>query len=176
MPPDQHPHAVVGQQLDHPQPVEPDQMVYELRLGQAELAGRPLPSLDLYANIAYLDAQYDSYPAAQAKINGLPVPFDASGKYLNDAPKWSLTVGGTYTYDMAEAGDAYLGLDFHFQTTQFFSPVNDGVDGQSGYPAKQGSFGLLNMRVGWDSADRLWNAVMIARNLTNRQYITTAAN
>jgi iron complex outermembrane receptor protein len=143
---------------------------------EAEIAGRPLPSIDLYANIAYLDAQYDDYPEAQAKFGGVAVPFDASGKYLNDAPKWSLTLGGTYTYDMASAGDVYLGIDFHFQTTQFFSPVNDGVNGISGYPAKQGSFGLLNMRLGWDSEDRLWNAVMIARNLTNRQYITTAAN
>jgi len=141
---------------------------------EAEIAGRPLPSLDLYANVAYLDAQYDDYPGAQAK--GLAAPFDASGKYLNDAPKWSLSVGGTYTYDMVAAGDLYLGLDFHFQTTEFFSPENDGVGGVSGYPAKQGSFGLLNMRVGWDSEDRLWNAVMIARNLTDRQYITTAAN
>jgi len=31
------------------------------------------------------------------------------------------------------------------------------------------------MRVGWDSEGHLWNAVMIAPNLTNRQYITTAA-
>jgi len=143
---------------------------------EAEIAGRPLPSIDLYANIAYLDAQYDSYPKAQAKLNGLPVPFDASGKYLNDAPKWSFTVGGTYTYDTASIGDFYAGLDFHFQTTQFFSPVNDGINGISGYQAKQGAFGLLNMRLGWDSDDRLWNVVMIARNLTARQYITTAAN
>src|ERR1700761_8282852 len=64
---------------------------------EAEIAGRPLPSIDLYANIAYLDAQYDSYPGAQFKAS--PTPFDASGKYLNDAPKWSFTVGGTYTYD-----------------------------------------------------------------------------
>jgi len=27
---------------------------------EAEFVGRPLPSVDLYANIAYLDAQYDS--------------------------------------------------------------------------------------------------------------------
>lgn len=143
---------------------------------EAELEGKPLPSVDLYANISYLDAQYDSYPAAQAKINGIPVPFDASGKYLNDAPKWSFAMGGTYTYETASIGDVYLGVDFHFQTTQFFSPVNDGINGISGYPAKQGAFGLLNMRLGWDSDDRLWNAVMIARNLTDRQYITTAAN
>jgi len=86
------------------------------------------------------------------------------------------SVGGTYTYDTESIGDIYLGLDFHFQTTQFFSPVNDGINGLSGYQAKQGAFGLLNMRLGWDSDDRLWNAVMIARNLTDRQYITTAAN
>jgi hypothetical protein len=61
--------------------------------------------------------RYVSSPPAQAKKNGLPVPFDASGKYLNHAPKWSFTVGGTCTCDTASIGDIYLGLDFHFQTT-----------------------------------------------------------
>jgi iron complex outermembrane receptor protein len=141
---------------------------------EAEIAGRPLPSVDLYTNVAYLDAQYDSYPGAQFKAS--PIPFDASGKYLNDAPKWSFTVGGTYTYDTDSIGALYAGLDYHFQTTEFFSPVNDGVNGISGYPGKQGSYGLLNLRLGWKSDDRLWNATMIARNLTGRQYITAAAD
>ena len=141
---------------------------------EAEFAGRPLPSIDLNANIAYLDAQYDSYPGAQFK--GSPLPFDASGKYLNDAPKWVFTVGGTYTYDIDALGSVYAGLDYHFQTTEFFSPVNGGVDGISGYPGKQGSYGLLNARLGWTDADHVWNATMIARNLTARQYITAAAD
>jgi len=50
------------------------------------------------------------------------------------------------------------------------------VNGISGYPAKQGSYGLLDLRVGWNSEDRLWKAEMIARNLTDRQYITAAAD
>jgi len=141
---------------------------------EAEIAGRPLPSVDLYTNIAYLDAQYDSYPGAQFKAS--PTPFDASGKYLNDAPKWVFTAGGTYTYDTETIGSLYAGLDYHFQTTEFFSPVNDGVNGVSGYPGKQGSYGLLNARLGWKSDDSLWNATMIARNLTGRQYITAAAD
>jgi iron complex outermembrane receptor protein len=145
---------------------------------EAEIAGRPLPQVDLYANIAYLDAQYDSYPGAQAKTyTGGTNAFDASGQYLNDAPKWTFAVGGTYTYDMpGDIGSVYGGLDYHFQTTEFFSPVNGGVDGLNGYPGKQGSYGILNLRVGWYSQDRLWNAAMIAKNLTDRQYITAAAN
>jgi len=141
---------------------------------EAELAGRPVPSLELHANIAYLDAQYDSYPGAQFKAS--PMPFDASGQYLNDAPKWTFTAGGTYTYDTDTIGSFFAGLDFHFQTTEFFSPANGGVNGISGYQAKQGSFGLLNARVGWTSDDRLWNVAMIARNLTDRQYITSSAD
>ena len=73
-------------------------------------------------------------------------------------------------------GAVYCGLDYHFQTTEFFSPANDGVNGISGYPGKQGSYGLLNLRLGWTDEDHLWNATMIARNLTGRQYITAAAD
>ena len=141
---------------------------------EAEIAGRPLPSIDLHASIAYLDAQYASYPNAQFKAS--PIPFDASGKFLNDAPKWDFTIGGTYTYDIDTVGSLYAALDYHFQTTEFFSPANAGVNGITGYPGKQGLYGLLNIRVGWTSEDRLWNAMMIGRNLTDRQYITAAAD
>ena len=141
---------------------------------EAEITGRPLPSIDLHAGIAYLDAQYASYPNAQFKAS--PTPFDASGKYLNDAPKWDFTVSGTYTYDLDAMGSIHAGLDYHFQTTEFFSPANGGVNGISGYPGKQGSFGLLNLRAGWTSDDRLWDVMMIGRNLTDRQYITAAAD
>jgi iron complex outermembrane receptor protein len=140
---------------------------------EAEITGRPFPSVDVYANIAYLDAQYDDYPGAQIKAFG---PFNASGKYLDDAPKWSFTLGGTYTYDTASIGSFSIGADYHFQTTSFFSPANDGVNGVSGYQAKQGAFGLLNARIGWQSDDGKWNAAAIARNLTDRQYITTATD
>lgn len=140
---------------------------------EAEIAGKPLPSVELHAAIAYLDAQYDSYPGADDKLYGA---FDASGKYLNDAPKWTFTLGGTYTYDTASMGSFFGGVDYHFQTTEFFTPVNDGVNGYSGYPGKQGSYGLLDARVGWTDVDGVWKAAMIGRNLTDRQYITAAAN
>src|SRR6185436_6756219 len=70
----------------------------------------------------------------------------------------------------------YAGADYHFQTTQYFSPANDGVNGASGYLAKQGALPLWNARVGWRSSDDKWDAALIGRNLLNQEYITTATD
>jgi len=140
---------------------------------EAEFEALPLPELNLFLNVAYLDATYSKYPAAFTTAFGA---FDASGKFLNHAPEWSITVGGTYTWDIGDWGSIYAGADFHFQTTEFFTPANDGVNGVSGYIEKQGPFGLLNARIGWDSEDRLWGAAFIMNNLTDRDYITGTAS
>jgi iron complex outermembrane receptor protein len=140
---------------------------------EAEIVARPLPSIDLFANVAFLDAKYDDYPGAQVKAIGA---FDASGKYLNNSPKWTLALGGTYTYQTANMGAIYVGADYHFQTVQYFSPANDGANGISGYKAKQGAYALVNARIGWRSDDELWDAALIGRNLSNREYITTATD
>jgi len=138
---------------------------------EAEILARPLPDLDLFANIAYLNARYTDYPGARDKRLQ---DFDASGKYLNNSPRWTVAFGATYTMHTDNSGDFYVGADYHYQTEQYFSPVNDGVNGVRGWPGQQDNFGVLNARLGWKSGDGLWDAALIGRNLTDREYITTA--
>jgi len=142
---------------------------------ELELLARPLPSLDLFANVAYLNAYYSDYPNATFKLAGNSIPFDASGNALNNAPRWTLALGGTYTYQTDGAGAFYIGADYHFQTKQYFSPVNDGEYGIVNL-ARQGAYALFNARVGWRSEDNAWDAALIGRNLGNREYITTAVD
>ncbi len=140
---------------------------------EAEIAARPVTGLQLFANLAYLDATYSRYPNAFVPIFGT---FDASGKRLNNAPKWSATVGGSYTLDLQGAGKIDLGADVHMQSTVYFTTANDGVGAVSDYPEQQGGYTTLNARIGWTSADKSWGLSLIGSNLTDRNYYLGTAN
>ena len=140
---------------------------------EMELAGRPVEGLDLFANVNYLDAYYTDYPSAFVSLFG---NFDASGKKLNNAPKWSATFGGVYSHAIGNAGTLFFGADAHVQSTVYFTAANDGLGGHGGYPEQQGSYGIVNMRAGWTDPSELWRLVVNATNLLDRQYILGTAN
>lgn len=140
---------------------------------EIELVARPLRGLDMFANLAWLDATYSRYPQAYSNQFG---DFDASGKRLNNAPRWSAALGANYAWSLGERGDAFAGVDYHYQTEVYFTPVNDGVDGAEDYPEQQGDYGLLNARIGWDSPTGTWRAMLVGSNLTDEKYVTGTAN
>ena len=49
------------------------------------------------------------------------------------------------------------------------------MNGVTGYPEQQGSYGVLGARIGWNSADKLWKFTVSGSNLTDRQYVTGTA-
>jgi len=140
---------------------------------ETELEWKPTRAIDLYANVAYLDARYTKYPNAYVTTFGT---FDASGKRLNNAPRWSATFGGSYTFDLAQSGKLLVGMDAHVQSTVYFTAANDGVNGVTGYPEQQRGYGVIDARVAWTSDDGLWRVALIGSNLTDRGYITGTAN
>ncbi len=140
---------------------------------ELELQARPVESLDLFLNAAWLDATYDEYTGAQIKAFG---PIDASGQRLNNAPQWTWVTGFTWTLFENAGGSYFIGSDLHYQTSQYFSPANDGVRGSMEYLAQQDDMMLVNARVGWHSADDAWEALLVGRNLLEEEYITTAVD
>lgn len=140
---------------------------------ELELAARPVAGLQLFANVAYLDAYYREYVNAFVPTFGT---FDASGKRLNNAPRWSATFGGNYRFDLAEAGTLDLGLDMHTQSTVYFTAANDGVAGVSSYLEQQDGYSVLNGRIGWTSENGKLGFSLIATNLTDKTYYLGTAN
>ena len=140
---------------------------------EAELQARVIAGLDVFANLAYLDAHYSSYPGARVTAFG---PFNAAGKKLNSSPEFSMTLGGVYTHDLGENGSVYAGADYHWQSTIYFTPANAGVGAVTNYAERQSGYGLWNARVGWDSADERWGFAVIGRNLADRGYVTGTVN
>jgi iron complex outermembrane recepter protein len=140
---------------------------------EAEIRAQPSRQLALYANVAWLEATYSSYPGAYVKAFGT---FDATGKRLNHAPNMSTTVGSTYRVSMGGWGATFAGVDYHWQGREFFTPANDGINGVEGYLQQQGPYGILSARVGWISQDGHWEVIASGSNLTDRFYVTSTAD
>jgi iron complex outermembrane receptor protein len=140
---------------------------------EAELAGKPIPELVLYANLAWLHARYTSYPDAYVTEFGT---FDATGKALDHAPDFTTAFGGTYTVKVGNFGSIFFGADYHWQSRMYFTPANQGIGAVMDYPEQQASYGLLSARLGWTSPNERWTASILGSNLTNRDYITGTAN
>jgi len=78
---------------------------------EAEFLARPTQNLVLKASVGYVDASYDKdiRGASGAVAVTSAVPFYRS-------PKWSYTLGASYTVPMGESGD--VAFDFNLQTIQ----------------------------------------------------------
>ncbi len=139
---------------------------------ELEMQARPVRGLTLSGTLAYLDAKYRHYTGAYTAAFGA---FDATGKRLNNAPKWAFTVGAQYEFPLA-GGNSYIGADYKWQDDLYFSPANDGVGGVSGYPEQQKAYGLLNARVGWTSDDGRYGIALVGRNLLDKNYVVSTAS
>jgi iron complex outermembrane receptor protein len=146
----------------------------EITGAELEITARPTSNLDMFVNVAYLDAHYVDYEGAFT--NGLG-EFSADGQMLNNAPEWAYTIGARYNFDLGQAGDVYVGADYRHQSRVFFTAANDGAPvGISGYAQQQSPYGVLNARVGWTSATAAWDVALIGTNLTEEEYIVGSAD
>jgi iron complex outermembrane recepter protein len=157
---------------------------------EAEISARPNQNWQLTANLTYLDATYDRFPAASVPaalapyvaanqlINANPpgspaaptFVFNAAGKTLDAAPKYTVFLAAQRNIDLQNGAGAYVRAEYYWQDRVYYDPTNVAVQ-------SQGAYSLVNAFVGYNTADRLWQAQIWAKNLANRGYfITTAAN
>ena len=143
-----------------------------------ESVGKITRNLTLMANLALLSAKYTSYPqdplspgliaavGNSPKYNPVTKTYDASGNYLNASPKTSFTIAVEYNHPLG-SGNLSARVDYYWQDKIFFDPTNVLAQGQAAY-------GLVNLNLGYTSAGGNWDVRLIARNLANKQYSTSA--
>ena len=129
-------------------------------------------------NVSYLHARYLDYPGASVPsalrpfVNTLPNynaasnTVNASGNRLTNAPDFSFNVASQYTRSTS-IGSVYGRAEFSFQSRIYFEAANAPI-------MSQGKFGLLNLAVGYTSNDGAWTAAVVAKNVLDRQYYTSA--
>jgi iron complex outermembrane receptor protein len=127
---------------------------------EVELTAKPVNGFDLTANFAYLDAAYRKYPAAPI---GGAATIDASGKRLNNAPKFTMNVAAQYEHELRGDLSAYVRGEYSRRSQTYFTVVNSPLIGQDAY-------GLVNAAVGIKSG-KSWTFELWGRNLTKREYV-----
>jgi len=72
-----------------------------------------LPSLELYFNTGYLDAEYKQRQEKEV-IDGVCVIRDRSGETFSESPDLNFTVGANYSYDFDNGGEMEFAVAFNY--------------------------------------------------------------
>jgi len=109
--------------------------------GEFELVARPVPQLNLRANLGLLHARFDSFPNAIVQVpiatGGNNAVFqDASGRNMLRVPDYNASLGADYTADVGSgsitfAGNVYFAGRYYWQAdTRLVQPARTDVNAQ----------------------------------------------
>lgn len=157
-----------------------------VRGAEAEFNFRVSPRFSFYANGAYTDAKYSSFPDAPCppELSGgtiaqpgqassapgtpggiSPASCDASGSWLPGVSKWSGSYGFEYNLPASpfdEAGEVYLGFDGSARSKFSSNPTRSLYTDVAGYS-------IANFRIGFRS-DSDWNVFAWVKNAFDEGY------
>jgi iron complex outermembrane recepter protein len=132
----------------------------------------PTANFDLFGTYAYSHARFD----VGAR----------NGNSFRLAPDHSLSFGGTYRRALpGNAGSLFFTPTYTWQSEVFFDDDNDRADLQVRSPAafsdtrvdeRQDSYGLLNLRAGYEPVGGGWRIEAFATNALDEEYIIDAGN
>jgi iron complex outermembrane receptor protein len=122
---------------------------------EIEADARPLPGLDLSANIGLLNGTYLSFPDAGAGLN-------FTGHKLAGAPDWDGTFAAQYEHELDfRPGVSGMARIEVFHSDAFFEDPNN----TPGFETKPYSY--LNARLGVEADDGQWGFYLWGKNLTD---------
>lgn len=132
---------------------------------EADLTMTPVDSLTIFAGLSYLDSTFDSFVAA-SPLPGSTVPQDLSGGTPHFSPEWQ----GSLIADW-RIGTSGSGPDFFVRPEyMYIGEQNVGANTNLNPQSNQDGYGVLNLRVGLESADGLWQITLFGKNLNDEQY------
>lgn len=123
---------------------------------EVEFTWRPVQNLLLEGGLGYQDARYD-------EIGDVGVTVDKNDAFIR-TPKWSLSMGLSYQFDLGGFGSLSPRLDWAYKSAIQFEPDNDASVAEDGYHA-------LNLRVTYAEPEDNWQLSFAIENLTNEKYL-----
>jgi iron complex outermembrane receptor protein len=116
----------------------------------------PLEGLSVFANLGYLDAEYDEFP-----LGGGPGT-DFSGNVLVGAPDWSGSAGADYRYPLSwlDGTALMVSADADYRDDQFTTADNTELLEVEAYT-------IYNARLGIEALDGGWAVYAWGRNLAD---------
>ncbi|MEM8814597.1 MAG: TonB-dependent receptor [Pseudomonadota bacterium] len=133
---------------------------------EGSLSGRVGETFSYFANLAYIDAQFDDRDS-----NGAPQVF--AGNRFRLQPEWSASAGGTYRQKLGNAGSLFATLTGSYRSEVFFEDENAPI---AGLEIAEDAITLYNLRIGYEALDARWMLGAFASNLLDEEYIIDAGN
>jgi iron complex outermembrane receptor protein len=131
-------------------------------------AWRVNDNLNLYSNIAWTDAKFETFtgaPPALEDSGGAIQVVDASGTRLPGVSEWALAIGGEYNQPGSfggRTGEYFAGVDASHRSDFSSSPTESDYLNIDGYS-------VLNIRAGF-RADNGWDFFAWGRNVLDEEY------
>jgi iron complex outermembrane receptor protein len=131
-------------------------------------AWRVNDNLNLYSNIAWTDAKFETFtgaPPALEDSGGAIQAVDASGTRLPGVSEWALAIGGEYNQPGSfggRTGEYFAGVDASHRSDFSSSPTESDYLNIDGYS-------VLNIRAGF-RADNGWDFFAWGRNVLDEEY------
>ncbi len=130
---------------------------------ELESAARITSGFELNASAGFLDGHYTKL-AAVALAGGLNLH-----DQLINLPKWTASLGGTYTAQLPQERNLGVHFDYSFKDRMARDSFNTPE-------LMAGSFGLLNTSVFYGPDSGRWQLVLGVDNLTDKRYLVTGNN
>jgi iron complex outermembrane receptor protein len=130
---------------------------------ELEVVARPGAGIELGANLAYLHAVYTNYPDAPVPQSLGPFSVDATGKRLDNAPPYSVSLFAKKSWAVSTDKTAFIRGEYLWLDKQYGEPTNYALQALPAY-------GVVNLTAGLIS-DKGWEVDLWARNLTDKQYL-----
>jgi iron complex outermembrane receptor protein len=138
--------------------------------GQARIRGFELESnarltshFEANASVGFLDGRYTKLGAV-ALAGGLN-----THDMLMNMPRWTASLGGTYTVQLPHDSDAGVHFDYSFKDRMARDSFNTPE-------LIAGSFGIFNTSVFYGPDSGHWQLVLGVENLTDKRYLVTGNN
>ncbi len=126
---------------------------------ELEFQANPIEGLLLNAGIGFLDNKYTKLDPGTIAGGILPT------NVLPNAPRWTDNIGAQYRFGLSNGSGIVLRADYIWQDDVYFNASNRPGEFQA-------SYGLLNLRASWLSADERWEFAAYGLNVTDKAYHT----
>lgn len=144
---------------------------------EGDIRAYPINGLSVHLSGAYDDAYYASFASAPCapEVQNVARSCNFKGRPLQITPKFSFTVGGDFQHSLGTKIPyinqdliGFIGVDYTWQSKIYTSPTD------SIYSIVP-KYGLLNVRVGLESANHKYKLTGWIHNATNHHYYTNVA-
>ena len=136
---------------------------------EIELLARPTEALELNAALAYTSAKFTNY-LDDDPLDTIPntLPLDLSGNDLARSPDFTANLSATYTWYLSW-GSVASSVNYYWADEVYFSAYNRR---DRDY---QDSYHKTDIRLAFNSTDKLWYVALAAQNLENTDVASNIA-